>query len=240
MKIFSIDNPIFKTISRIGDIFMLSFFWFVTSIPVFTTGAATTAVYDCAFKIIRGRDTNVAKDFFRSFKSNFKQATVIFLILGPIGALILLDLYYWANSDGELSFVMNALGIGMGIVYLATLLFVFPVQALFENPVKKTLQTAFLMSVKNWTTSLLLIVVSFGISYVCFMYPIATYIFFIVGTGLFTMIFAVRFLTVFRKYNSALEPDRPEECSYGVEIQKPKSVAESVSIKTGKGSKIIK
>ncbi len=239
MKIFSIDNPIFKTISRIGDIFMLSFFWFVTSIPIFTIGASTTAAYDCAFKIIRARDTNVAKDFFRSFKSNFRQSTIIFLIFAPVGALILLDLYYWANVEGETAFVMNALGIGIGIIYVATLLFVFPVQAVFENPVKKTIQTAFLMSLKNWPTSLLLIVVSFGISYVCYMYPLAAYIFFIVGTGLFTMIFAVRFLTVFRKYNSALEADRPEECSYDVEI-KSKSAVEGVTIKAKKGSKVIK
>ncbi len=238
MKIFSYDNPVFRTISRIGDIFMLSFYWFVTSLPLITIGAATTAAYDCAFKIIRARDTNVTKDFFRSFKSNFKQATIIWLILAPIGALLLLDLYYWANTDYEISLVMNALGIGLGIIYLATVLFVFPVQAIFENPVKKTLSTALFMSVKNWTTTLLLLVVCFGISYVCYMYPIAAYVFFIVGTGLFTMIFAVRFLTVFRKYNSALAPDRPEECDYEG-IKKPKD-KDQPKVRTSKGSKIIK
>lgn len=240
MKIFSIDNPIFKFISRIGDIFLLSFFWLLASVPIFTIGASTTAAYDCAFKIIRARDTNVLKDFIKSFKSNFKQSTIIFLILLPIGALILVDLYYWANTESSVSFVMNALGIGIGIIYLATLLFVFPVQAIFENPVKKTLQTAFLMSIKNWPVSLLLIVVSFGISYVCYVFPVAAYIFFIIGSGLFTMIYAVQFLTVFRKYNSSLEPDRPEECDYNVEIKKPKTVADASKVKTKKGSKIIK
>ena len=94
------------------------------------------------------------------------------------------------------------------------------------------------MSVKNWTTTLLLLVVCFGISYVCYMYPIAAYVFFIVGTGLFTMIFAVRFLTVFRKYNSALAPDRPEECDYeGIKKTKDK---DQPKVRTSKGSKIIK
>ena len=140
MKIFSYDNPVFRTISRIGDIFMLSFYWFVTSLPLITIGAATTAAYDCAFKIIRARDTNVTKDFFNSFKSNFKQATIIWLILAPIGALLLLDLYYWANTDFEISLFMNALGIGLGIIYLATVFLFFPCMQSLKTPLRKPFQ----------------------------------------------------------------------------------------------------
>ena len=92
MKIFSAENPVFRFISRIGDMFMLSFFWLITSLPVITLGASTTAAYDCAFKILRARDTNVFKDFFKSFKNNFKQATALWGIMLPIGAVIALDL----------------------------------------------------------------------------------------------------------------------------------------------------
>lgn len=191
--------------------FMLSFFWLVTSLPIFTIGASTTAAYDCVFKIIRARDTNVFKDYFRAFKSNFKQATAIFLIMLPIGAVIALDLYYWAQkAEGDMAFIMNALSIGIAVMYLMTLLYVFPVQAIFENPVKKTLSTAFFMAIQNLPNSLLLVVISVAISYVCYKYPIAAYAFLIVGTGTFTFIYAVRFLVIFRKYNDALMPDRPE------------------------------
>ena len=211
MKIFSIENPVFAFISRIGDMFLLSFFWLITSLPIFTIGASTTAAYDCAFKILRARDTNVFKDYFKSFKSNFKQATALFLIMLPIGIVIALDLYYWAQkAEGDMAFIMNALSIGIAVIYLMTLLYVFPVQSIFENPVKKTLSTAFFMSIQNLPTSLLLVIISAAISYVCYILPIAAYIFLIIGTGTFTMIYAVRFLVIFRKYNDALMPDRPE------------------------------
>ena len=120
----------------------------------------------------------------------------------PIGAIIAADLYFWAHSESEIAFVMNALSLGIAAIYLATLLYVFPVQAIFENPVKKTLSTAFFMSLQNWFTTLLLLVVCVGLSYVCYILPIAGYIFLLIGSGIFTMIFAVRFLVVFRKYNS--------------------------------------
>ena len=215
MKIFSIDNPVFNFISRVGDMFMLSFVWLIASLPIFTIGASTTAAYDCAFKIIRARDTSVFRDFIRAFKSNFKQSTIIFLILLPIGALIGVDMYYWAQLEGDFAFVMNALSIGIAALYLSLVLYVFPVQAMFENPIKKTIQTAFLMAMQNWPTTLLLLLVCFGLSFLCYVTPIAGYIFLIVGSGVFIMIFAVRFLVIFRKYNPALNPDRTEECDYG-------------------------
>ena len=201
----------FAFISRIGDMFLLSFFWIITSLPIFTIGASTTAAYDCAFKILRARDTNVFKDYFRSFKNNFKQATALFMIMLPIGIVIAVDLYYWAQkAEGDMAFIMNAVSIGIAVMYLMTLLYVFPVQSIFENPVKKTLSTAFFMSIQNLPTSLLLVVITVAMSYVCYMVPIVAYIFLLFGIGTFTMIYAVRFLVIFRKYNEALMPDRPE------------------------------
>ncbi|MBQ2824011.1 MAG: DUF624 domain-containing protein [Oscillospiraceae bacterium] len=211
MKIFSAENPVFRFISRIGDMFMLSFFWLITSLPVITLGASTTAAYDCAFKILRARDTNVFKDFFKSFKNNFKQATALWGIMLPIGAVIALDLYYWAQkSESQMAFFMNAISLGIALLYVSTLLYLFPVQAIFENPVKKTLSTAFFMALQNWPNTLLLVVVSVGISYVLYILPIVLYLFLLIGSGVFTMIYAVRFLVIFRKYNEALMPDRPE------------------------------
>lgn len=133
---------------------------------------------------------------------------------------------------------MNALSLGIAALYLITLLYVFPVQAVFENPVKKTLKTAFLMALNNWPTSLLLLVISIGLSYLCYILPIAGYIFLIVGNGFLTMIFAVRFLVIFRKYNPALGPDRPEECDIEP-VEKPEKKS-GEKIKLPKKNKVIK
>lgn len=219
--------------------FILSFLWLIASLPVFTIGAATTAAYDCAFKIIRARDTNIFKDYFNSFRSNLKQATALFLIMLLIGAVIAADLYFWAHNEGEISFVMNALSLGVAALYIITLMFVFPVQAVFENPVKKTLQTAFFMALQNFGTSLLLLVISAGLSYLCYMVPIAGYVFLIVGNGFLTMVLAVRFLVIFRKYNPALNPDRPEE--FDIEpIEKAERKERRPAVKNLKGNRVIK
>ncbi len=238
MKIFSIENPVFAFISRVGDMFILSFIWLIASLPIFTIGASTTAAYDCAFKIIRARDTNVFRDFVNSFKSNFKQSTIIFLIMLPIGALIAADLWFWSQQTGDMALIMNALSIGIAALFTVTYLYVFPVQAVFENPVKKTLKTAFLMAVSNWWNSILLLAACIAVSYLCYILPIAGYAFLLVGTGTFTMTFAVRFLVVFRKYNSELMPDRPE-ASDMAPIEKPRDEKKKKSIVNSKKNKII-
>lgn len=242
-SIFSVDNPVFKAISRVGDMMLLSLFWLTASIPIFTIGASTTALYDSALKIIRERDTNVFKDFFLSFKSNFKQATAIFLIMLAVGALLLLDLYFWANIvQGEIAFVMNALSIGAAVLYAATLMFVFPVQAVFNNKVKDTIRTAFLMSLKHWKVSIVLLAAMFAIVYICYSYLVAAYVFLIIGTGTFALIFSLQFITVFRQYNPELDPDEREAGSGEPVLQKlpdPKGKRAEKPVKI-KGSKIIK
>lgn len=67
---------------------------------------------------------------------------------------------------------------------------------------------------------------------------LAGYIFLIVGNGFLTMIFAVRFLVIFRKYNPALGPDRPEECDIEP-VEKPEKKS-GEKIKLPKKNKVIK
>lgn len=244
-SIFSIDNPIFAAISRVGDLFVLSLLWLTTSIPIFTIGASTTALYDCTLRILRKRDTSIFKDYFRAFRNNFKQSTAMFLIMLPIGAVILADMYFWANREGEMTFIMNALSVGMAVLYAATLMFLFPVQAVFENKVKDTMRTAFLMSVKHWKVSLVLLASVFAIGYLCYNYLIAAYCFLIIGTGAFAMIFSHQFITVFRLYNPELNPDEVEAGAGEPVLQKTSSSHSAKHSKSAKpikikGSKIIK
>lgn len=211
MRFFTADNPVFNFISRIGDMMMLSLLWFVTSLPIITIGASTTALFDGCIRIIRARDSSVTKDFFRAFKSNFKQSTVIFLIMAVIGGVIFADLYFWANSEMSYADVMNYLSIGIAVIYAATLLYVFPVQSVFENTIKATLRTAFLMSLKHWYITLGLLAGAFAISYICYIFPVVAYIFLIIGTGIFGMIYSLQFVNVFKRYNEVIAEDMKDK-----------------------------
>ena len=77
--IFNYDNPVWRFIGKFFDVLILNVLWTVVSIPIFTAGAATTAVYYVLLKLVRDEEGSTVKSFFKSFKENFKQATVIWL-----------------------------------------------------------------------------------------------------------------------------------------------------------------
>ena len=79
--LFNYDNPVWRFIGKLGDLVLLNLLWLICCIPVFTAGAATTAVYYVTLKLVRDDDGSTIKSFFHSFTQNFKQATAIWLFV---------------------------------------------------------------------------------------------------------------------------------------------------------------
>lgn len=67
-RFFSNENWIWKPFNYIADVVILSGMWFVCSIPIVTAGAATTALYDCCARCVRGRDERLFQRFFRTMR----------------------------------------------------------------------------------------------------------------------------------------------------------------------------
>ena len=79
----------FKGMEKVGDLLLVNLLFVVCSLPVVTIGASATAMYYVLGRIRRQEGT-VTKDFFRSFRENFRQATLYW------GALLLVALaLYW-------------------------------------------------------------------------------------------------------------------------------------------------
>lgn len=92
--IFNYDNPVWRFVGKLGDLILLNILWIICSIPIFTIGASTTAVYYVTLKLVRDDDGYTIKSFFRSFKENFKQATALWLMFLVTGLVLLFDLRF--------------------------------------------------------------------------------------------------------------------------------------------------
>ena len=99
---FNYDNPVWRFIGKLGDLILLNILWIVCSIPVFTIGASTTAVYYVTLKLARDEGDSTIRSFFHSFKSNFRQATAIWLILLAAGIVLGIDFWFFCHGpDGD-------------------------------------------------------------------------------------------------------------------------------------------
>ncbi|MBE5910626.1 YesL family protein [Pseudobutyrivibrio sp.] len=86
------NNRILDGISKITDVFIIGLYFIICSIPVFTMGASLTALYYAIHKsVFRGR--GYTTEFFHSFKENFKQSTLSWIIFMVIFAVLAGDIY---------------------------------------------------------------------------------------------------------------------------------------------------
>ena len=156
MKLFSLDSPVMKALSFIGDLIILNVLFLVCCIPLVTIGASATALYTISMRMAEKDDRGILKPFFRAFKENFKKATVIWLTFLLIGAVLALGITMIYLNQSAFSNLIKVLYGVVILVYLVGLSWVFPLQAKFENSVKNTIKNAFIIGISRIGNSIVI------------------------------------------------------------------------------------
>ncbi len=200
MNLFSFENPIARFLYLIADLVLLHLLWLLTSIPLFTIGASTTALYYASMKRIRTDEGTICQNFFHSFKENFKQSTILWFFMLLIGGILTMDLRIGLALSHSLG---KAILVGTSILlipYLFTSLYLFPVQAKFENSIRDNVKNAFLMSFSNPLHTLLILVVLATFGLMGFFFHPLLGLMLISGAGILGYLTGGIFVMVFRKY----------------------------------------
>lgn len=148
---FRYDNKLMLVLEKIVSVFYVSILWMFACIPVFTIGAATTAMYYTVNKVLRHDRGYIWREFWGAFRSNFKQSTVIWLITMAFSALMCLDTYIMWNyaqagaAYGNL-YVIFVIALVVTVMWA---IYVFPYVARFANTTKEIMKNAMLIAVAN-------------------------------------------------------------------------------------------
>ena len=78
---FSPDSKIMQVFSRLADLVLLNILFLITCLPVFTIGAAVTALYTMCFRLMREEYSGIIRSYFKAFRDNFKTATAAWLLV---------------------------------------------------------------------------------------------------------------------------------------------------------------
>lgn len=169
-NLFNYENGIMRTISSIADSILLGILWVLCSLPVFTIGASSAAFYYAYNKCICQKTDYVWRTFFAGFKSNFKQATQIWLIVLGLASIVIIDyrlLGLMENTTVLVLIIQTALITVMVFITL-WMLYLFPFISRFESPTKTVMKNCALIAVTNIPWSILLLVV-FAITTIVFL-----------------------------------------------------------------------
>lgn len=146
-RLFNLDNPLMRFLSRTFDMMILNLLFIVCSIPVFTIGASLSALHYACMKMKEPDEGYVYRNFFKSFKMNFKQGTGMWLIMLAIGLLLFMEnrIALQMPSDASVKPVRIMIYIAM-ILWYMILAWMFALQSRFVNTVGQTMKNAVLLT----------------------------------------------------------------------------------------------
>lgn len=170
-EFFSSEGPLIGFLQKIGMLIVLSVLFLLCSFPLVTMGAAASALYYAVAKSVRRERGYPTKEFFRAFKRNLKNGTVLTVIFGGLAALILYNReVLWQASSGEREMLpeimmgspdggtltLYVIYDGM-LIFLAMLaVYLFPVLSRFAMKLSDIVKLSFVMSLRFFYFTVLL------------------------------------------------------------------------------------
>lgn len=199
---FGIDGKFFKWCTYFGDVFLLSIIWSIVTIPVITFGAATTGFYYVATRQLSDREGYITGDFFKSFKSNFFEATAATIIFAVMFGAV----YFNLSHTDKTSILFWAQFIILYEIFI-TALWLFPVLSRFEFKLiplfKRSFQLANMHLLSTITVTAL-----FAVSvWLCLSRPLLI----VICVGVYGVLSSMIFMRVFKKYIPDMDTDDEDE-----------------------------
>lgn len=152
---FDSDSWFMQLISRFSSLVVLNLLFLCTCIPVFTIGAALTALYDVVFRMDTEREGKTVSTYFRSFASNFRQSTPIWLIFLLLIAASCGNALIFGRMAGTLGHILFVVAIVVLVNAMLVLGYVFPLMSQFDNTRSNTVKNALLLSAGNLPLTLI-------------------------------------------------------------------------------------
>lgn len=158
-RLFDLDSPVMRFLSKVADLMILNFIALMCCIPIITIGASMTALHYVLLKMVRNEEGYIVKSFFKSFKENFKQATIIWLIILVFLIIFVVDLFVFNYSGIEFPAVFRIVLLSLAFFASMMLCYIFPLLSRFENTIFQTIKNALLMSILSFPKTLLMMLI---------------------------------------------------------------------------------
>ena len=165
-RIFDMDNPLWRFLGKLADLMILNILFLLCSIPIFTIGASLTGVYYVCLKIKEQEEGYIVRNFFKSFKQNFVQSTIIWLIMLALGLLLGTEFYMYRDTTGTFARVIKGMIVVGAVMWTMVFFVIWAMQARFYNSIKNTFINAILVAFANAPRTFAMIGLLIGVLFI--------------------------------------------------------------------------
>ncbi len=206
-KLFSLDSPVVGFMGKVADLMILNLITLIACIPIITVGASLTAMHYVLLKMVRKEEGYIFRTFIKSFKQNFKQATVCWLVILAFILIFFLDLYIINVSVTEIAGWFTTALYVVGILVLMAIIYVFPVLSRFDNTIRGTFKNSFLMSILGFPKTIAMLIINCIPVLALYISPTTVPFVFLLGITAPAYLCAMLYSSIFKRF----EPEDASE-----------------------------
>lgn len=205
-RFFNPDNPVMEFIAKIFDLVILNLIFIFSCVPIITIGASTSALSYVTLKMVRGEDPYIWRNFWKSFRQNFKQGTLVWIFSILIFIFLGMDFYIINSQNTSLFAVVRILLWIVCAVALSVFLYVFPVISHFVCATKQALKNALLMTFGHLPYTLMMLALAGLLLFLCSssskLFAMIVVLSGICGFSVVSFVYSIMFDRIFQKYES--------------------------------------
>ena len=230
MNILKPDSPVMDFLRTVTNLVIVNILFLICSIPVITFGAAYSAKYYVAMKVIRGEGTGVFIPFFKAFKRNFKQATAVWIVMLVAISLIIFDMRWityngWSNTE----FVYKFFVIFFSVAVLFMTMAIFPTIARYDMKTSELFKAAFIFIIIKFFQLALITLLIVGSFIACLWYAQWFPLVYVFTSTTITYFLSLIFIKQFDKLEKA-QADKLKALQESIEYDPETDAAGNISL----------
>ena len=166
-------------------------------------------------KMVRGEDTYIWKGFWKAFRENFRQSTLLWLILAAAFVFIGID-FHIISLQTSAMFSIVRIGLGaVSTVLFGMFIYIFPIVSHFKCTTKQAIKNSVFMTIGHLPYTVILITM-FGLIIYLFTFSVKVMAMMILiggicGFSVVAFTACIIFDRIFKKY----EPEQESITEYG-------------------------
>lgn len=206
-NMLDLDGPLVRALSDLNTLVILNILTALFCIPVITAGASVAAMHYVIMEMFENRGDGAAREFWKRFKENLRNATPVWLILLAAAVFIYMDCRIIMGGQMGLPRIMLIpLYIG-AFIEASIAVYAFPLTARFVYSTGATFKNSAILAVANFPRTVLMVLYHVIMPYLLFNVSRLLPLFFLVGISLPAYFSALLYMPVIRKMIGEPEPD---------------------------------
>ena len=211
-RAFNPDNPFWTFVNKVIDIAVLELIWILTSLPIITIGASSSAFWNCIMRICEDDEGHIYRAYFNTFAKTFVTSTLLWLTQLLAAVLLIVDVWFcFSVKSTYASFLVGGFAI-LAILFLLISVYIYPLEGRFRFPFKKVLVNALFLGMKHIFSTIAILILLLAMVVLCYFFGDQFYVLLIAPLGAF-FLSGKLLLKVFDQYTDEEEEEDPEGLS---------------------------